>query len=69
MASAYIKRHESWQKYAKKELDAGRKPIKFKDWKPPARLKRHKPLKNKWASDTLKGVGINPRRYAPNINK
>jgi hypothetical protein len=32
MASDYIKKHLSWQKYAKKELAAGRKPTKFKDW-------------------------------------
>lgn len=40
MQQEYIKRHKSWQKYAKKELAAGRKPMKFKNWKP--ELKRSK---------------------------
>ena len=31
--SDYIDHHLSWQKYAKKELAAGRRPTKFKDWK------------------------------------
>lgn len=30
---AHIRKHEEWQKYANKELAAGRKPTKFKDWK------------------------------------
>lgn len=29
---AHKKKHEAWQKYANKELAAGRKPTKFKDW-------------------------------------
>ncbi len=29
----HIRKHEGWQKYADKELAAGRKPTKFKDWK------------------------------------
>jgi hypothetical protein len=31
--SEYIDRHLSWQKYANKEIKAGRKPTKFEDWK------------------------------------
>jgi hypothetical protein len=27
-----LQRHRSWQKHAEKELAAGRKPVKFKDW-------------------------------------
>ena len=29
----YKERHKSWQKYADKELKAGRRPTKFKDYK------------------------------------
>ena len=32
MANNYIERHKSWQKYAEKEIKAGRKPTPFKDW-------------------------------------
>lgn len=39
MASDYIKRHKSWQEYAKKELALGRKPKKFKDWMPELKSK------------------------------
>lgn len=31
--SDYLDRHLSWQKYAEKEINAGRQPTKFKDWK------------------------------------
>lgn len=30
---ARLKRHRVWQKYADKELAAGRRPTKFKDYK------------------------------------
>lgn len=30
--TAYIRRHESWQKHAKERLAKGRQPAKFKDW-------------------------------------
>jgi hypothetical protein len=33
MASDYIKRHKSWQKYAKKQIKKGKKPIAFKHWR------------------------------------
>lgn len=32
MASKYEERHRMWTTYANKELKAGRKPIKFKDY-------------------------------------
>lgn len=33
LSKDYIKKHKAWTAYANKELDAGRKPIKFKDYK------------------------------------
>jgi len=59
MASDYIKRHKSWQKYAKKELAAGRKPIKFKDWKP-SDTTRTKDVKSQ-----LKRAGIDWKKDKP----
>jgi hypothetical protein len=29
----YIQRHKAFQKYAEKEMNAGRRPMKFKDFK------------------------------------
>jgi len=33
MASDYIERHRSWQKYAKAELKKNKKPVAFKYWR------------------------------------
>jgi len=64
----YIKRHRSWQKYAKKELAAGRKPKKFKDWKPELKKENQenvyfRGIKRESIESRLKRAGVNPSRF------
>lgn len=62
MASAYKGRHLKWQKYAEKELAAGRKPIPFKDYQlEPAYFK----FINKQTTESqLKRSGITDKEIA-----
>jgi len=55
VASKYIKKHLAWQKYAKKEMAAGRKPVKFKDWKPKSEKET---TRTKSVSSQLKRSGL-----------
>jgi len=54
MASDYIERHKSWQKYANKEIKAGRKPVAFKHWR--KELKSKPKPKKKTESVYFKGI-------------
>jgi len=63
MASDYIKRHKSWQKYAKKELAAGRKPTPFKHWRTDLKSKKSesvyfKGIKRETTASRLKRSGL-----------
>ena len=57
---AHIKKHEEWQKYANKELAAGRKPTKFKDWKT---APGYYGVRKQTAESRLKAAGIDPARF------
>jgi len=70
VASAYIKRHESWQKYAKKELSLGRKPRPFKDWRKDLKPKKtesvyFKGIKKESYESRLKRAGIDWKKDKP----
>ena len=49
----YIERHRSWQKYANKEIDAGRKPLAFKRWRTDL---KSKPKSKKTSNVYFKGI-------------
>ena len=46
MASDYIKRHKSWQEYAKKQIKAGKKPVAFKHWRTDLKPKPKKSMES-----------------------
>lgn len=64
----YEERHLTWQEYAKKELAAGRKPKKFKDWRPELKKENQesvyfKGIKRESYESRLKRAGVNPSRF------
>ena len=68
--SDYIKRHKSWQKYAKKELSLGRKPRPFKNWKPELKKKKtesvyFRGIKKESYESRLKRAGIDWEKDKP----
>lgn len=58
----YIARHRTWQKYAEKELKAGRKPIKFKNWQTEPVYFRG--VSKQTAESRLKGAGLSEKEIA-----
>ena len=60
---AHKKKHETWQKYAKAELNAGRKPIKFKDYK--AKTSYFGKTANPTTESRLKAAGIDWEKDKP----
>ena len=66
----YIKRHRSWQKYAKKELAAGRKPTPFKKWRTDLKKENResvyfKGIKRESYQSRLKRAGIDWEKDKP----
>jgi len=59
----YIERHKKYQKYANKELDAGRKPIKFKDYG--IEDTYFKGMSKQTPESRLKAAGINWEKDKP----
>jgi len=72
---SYIERHKSWQKYAKKELKEGRKPVAFKHWRTDLKPKPKKKgkmesayfrgIKRETPESRLKRAGIDWKRDKP----
>lgn len=58
---SHLKRHRVWQKYADKELAAGRKPTKFKDYELESTYFRG--INQQTPESRLKAAGINPARF------
>ena len=72
MASDYIERHKSWQKYAKAEMKKGKKPVAFKHWrtdlKPKPKKKTEsvyfKGIKRETVESRLKRSGLSDKEIA-----
>ena len=73
MASDYIERHKSWQKYANAEIKKGKKPIAFKYWRKDLKSKPKKKtestyfrgIKRETPESRLKRAGINWKTDKP----
>ena len=60
---AHIKKHKAWQKHAKTEMAAGRKPIKFKDYE--AKTVYYGTVASGTAESRLRAAGIDWKKDKP----
>jgi hypothetical protein len=60
---ARLQRHRTWQKYAEREIAAGRKPVKFKDYQLESTYFRG--VSKQTAESRMKAAGIDWEKDKP----